>query len=76
MRQLAILLLCLVGCAQVEPPLERVTAVVVQYSDETGKPDFYTVVEFPDGTRRKRWDVYATPGDTFYAKKTDCESWR
>ncbi len=75
MKRLAILLLCLTGCTQIEPPLEPVTAVIVQQEDETGVPDWYTVVEFPDGTRLMRYHVFAKPGDKFYARKTIHGHW-
>ena len=38
-----------------DPPLEDVTIVHAGEDEETGSPDQYTIVEFPDGSRRMRY---------------------
>ena len=50
-------------------PLEDVQLIEVVKEDETGEPDSYTIVEFPDGTRRMRWRSWGEKGDTFKACK-------
>ena len=69
MRTLAIaaLLALIAGCDSVEPEREAVHIVAVVYDEETGKPDWYTIVEFPNGERRHRWNKYGEVGDEFTA---------
>ncbi len=63
------------GCAGCEgesyapPPPERVAIVYVGNDEETGYPDEYTIVEFPDGQRRFRFRVWGEVGDEFAASK-------
>jgi hypothetical protein len=69
-----VLLLCVIpGCNQA--PLEDVKIVVVGHSHEIGAQDYYTVVEFPDGTRRRRDYQYGEVGDAFRARRLWSWSW-
>lgn len=69
----AVVLLSTLGCA--DPPLEDVTIVHVGEDEETGSPDQYTIVEFPDGSRRMRYRHFGSVGDKFRAMKWE-DSWR
>lgn len=61
------------GCA--DPPLEEVCIVIVVEDDESGVPDSYTVVEFPDKTRRVRYKTWGKSGDVFRARKGQADCW-
>lgn len=73
MRKLWLLVL-LVGCSGDEKcvPVEIVS---VTHSEESGVPDWYTVVQFPDSTRRLRYGNYGEVGNIFCARKSD-GSWK
>lgn len=66
------------ACAgpKVETECQTVKIVAVVHSEETGQPDWYTIVEFPDATRRFRFNRYGEIGDTFCARKHDQTRWR
>ena len=54
---------------------QQVTIVSVTHSEETGAPDWYTIVQFPDNTRRSRYNRWVEVGDTVCAKKYESTSW-
>lgn len=56
------------GCSG---PLEDVTIVHIGEDEETGAPDQYTVIEFPDGSRKTRYGHYGELGDQFKARQSD-----
>lgn len=70
---LILVVLCIAGCAG---PPEEVRIVQVVESDEVGEPDSYTIVEFPDGSRRCRFRTWGKEGDAFIAAKASgCWGW-
>lgn len=73
-----IVLVILVGCSgpAIDNECQQVTIVSVTHSEETGAPDWYTIVEFPDKTRRYRYNKWGEVGDTFCANKYERTTWR
>lgn len=71
-------LVILVGCSGpvIDSECQTVTIVAAVHSEEIGAPDWYTVVEFPDNTRRYRNNKWGEIGDTFCARKHERNSWR
>ena len=67
------LLLLLAGCAQRK--YEPVEIVHIHHDEEAGRPDYRTIVEFPDGTRRARFDVWGVVGHKFLARKCESVTW-
>ena len=65
------LVLFTVACSgpKVDLECQIIKIVAVTHSEETGNPDWYTVVEFPDSTRRFRFNKWGEVGDMFCAKK-------
>lgn len=59
---------CIVGC---NAPLEDVTIIHTGEDEETGSPDQYTVIEFPDGARKWRYKHYGDVGDQFKARQSE-----
>ena len=68
MKYFLVLLVLLVGCGE-DHPMETVTIVEIEYSFELGEPDHKTIVEFPDGTRRRRYGKWGKVGDEIKARK-------
>ncbi len=54
---------------------QQVTIVAVTHSEETGAPDWYTIVQFPDSTRRYRNNRWGVVGDQFCARKQGSTGW-
>lgn len=65
----------LFGCAPEYETYQDVRIVHLGDQDEIGVTDEYTIVEFPDGTRRLRALHWGELGDTFSARKSGSAGW-
>ena len=59
--------LVVLGGCDGPPVRERVRIVYLGHDEETGQPDEYTIVEFPDGGRVFRYRHWGKVGDEFTA---------
>ena len=58
------------GCVDPETrPLEQVVIVAVACTSDLFGSDCYTAVEFPDGTRLRRYGAWGEVGDTLNARR-------
>lgn len=72
----AALMIIFMGCnGRKSNDLENVRVVHVGQCHEVGQVDDYTVVEFPDGTRRLRLYHFGTVGEEFKARKLYDSTW-
>ena len=60
--------ICLCGCAEVSEPMD-VEIVAVVFDEESGVQDYYTIVEFPDGDRRRISGKFGEVGDRFKVRR-------
>ena len=76
-KTIALLLIVFaLGCSEpAVSPLEEVRIIVTVEADESGVPDSYTIVEFPDKTRRFNYQTWGESGDTFKARKQGSDCW-
>lgn len=56
-------------------PPEKVEVVAIDNEPDSWGSDTYTVVEFPDGDRRRRTGEWGAIGDLFIARKHGYETW-
>lgn len=77
MRLITVMVVFLFICAGcTEPvPLEEVTIVHIGECDEVGEHDQYTIVEFPNGERRRQYRHYGKEGDSFKARRLGSWGW-
>lgn len=69
MKRAILILCCLVALGCSDAHLEKVEIIYVGTDEETGNPDHYTIIEFPDGERRFRFRHWGEVGDTFMARR-------